>query len=47
MGAKGALYAAKVIAGTAYELLTNPAKTQEIIDEFKAGKVEYTPMYKD
>lgn len=47
VGAKGALYAAKVIAGTAYELLTNPAKTQEIIDEFKAGNVEYTPMYKD
>ena len=46
-GAKGALYAAKVIAGTGYELLTNPEKTQEIIDEFKAGKVEYTPMYKD
>ena len=46
-GAKGALFAAKVIAGTAYELMTNPDKTEEIIKEFKDAKVEYTPMYKD
>ena len=45
--AKGALYAAKVITGTAYKLLTEPAKTAEIIKEFKDAKVEYTPMYKD
>lgn len=46
-GAKGALFAAKIIAGTAYELLTKPEKTEEIIQEFKDAKVEYTPMYKD
>lgn len=46
-GAKGALFAAKVIAGTAYELMTHPEKAEEIIKEFKDGKVEYTPMYKD
>ena len=45
--AKGALYAAKVITGTAYKLLTEPTKTAEIIKEFKDAKVEYTPMYKD
>ena len=44
-GAKGALYAAKILAGTAYELLTNPAKAEEIIQEFKNAKVEYSPMY--
>ena len=47
IGAKGALYAAKVIAGTAYELMTNPGKAAEIIQEFKDGNVEYTPMYQD
>ena len=47
IGEKGTLYAAKVIAATGYELLTNPAKTQEIIAEFKAANVDYTPMYKD
>ena len=46
-GAKGALFAAKVIAGTGYELLTRPEKAAEIIKEFKDGKVEYSPMYKD
>ena len=45
--AKGALYAAKVITGTAYKLLTEPAKTAEIIKEFKNAQVEYSPMYKD
>ena len=47
VGAKGALYAAKVIAGTAYELMMNPDKTAEIIQEFKDAKVDYAPMYKD
>lgn len=45
--AKGALYAAKVIAGTAYKLMTAPEKTAQIIKEFKDSKVEYSPMYKD
>lgn len=44
-GAKGALYAAKILAGTGYELLTNPAKAEEIIQEFKSAKVDYSPMY--
>ena len=47
IGEKGTLYAAKIIAATGYELLTNPAKAEEIIKEFKDAKVEYTPMYKD
>ena len=47
LGAKGALYAAKILAATGYELLTNPAKTEEIIKEYKDLKVDYTPMYKD
>jgi len=45
--ARGALYAAKVITGTAYKLLTNPETAAEIIQEFKNGNVEYTPMYRD
>ena len=45
--AKGALYAAKVITGTAYKLLTDPEKTAGIVQEFKDAKVEYSPMYKD
>lgn len=44
-GAKGALYAAKIITGVGYELLTHPAKTAEIIQEFKDANVKYTPMY--
>ncbi len=47
IGRKAALYASKILAGTAYELLTNPAKTEEIIREFKSANVDYTPMYKD
>jgi aminobenzoyl-glutamate utilization protein B len=46
-GAKGALYAAKVLASVGYELLTNPAKTEEIIQEFKDKKAEYSPMYQE
>lgn len=46
-GAKGALYAAKILAGTGYELLTRPEKTAEIIQEFKNANVEYSPMYRD
>lgn len=45
--AKGTLYAAKVLTGTAYELLTKPEKTAEIIKEFKDAKVDYTPMYRE
>lgn len=45
IGAKAALYAAKIIAGTAYELLTQKETTEEIIKEFKDAHVEYTPMY--
>ena len=47
IGEKATLYAAKVIASTGYELLTNTAKANEIIKEFKDAKVEYAPMYKD
>ena len=47
IGEKATLYAAKIIAATGYELLTNTAKADEIIKEFKDAKVEYTPMYKD
>jgi len=47
IGTKAALYAAKVIAATGYELLTNPTKTAEIIKEFKDANVDYTPMYRE
>ena len=47
VGAKGALYAAKVLAGVGYELLTNPAKAEEIIQEYKDLNIDYTPMYQE
>jgi len=47
IGAKATLYAAKVLAATGYELLTNSAKTEEIIAEFKDANVDYAPMYKE
>lgn len=45
IGTKAALYAAKIMAGTAYALLTRPETAAGIIKEFKDGHVEYSPMY--
>ena len=45
VGAKAALYAARVIAGVAYTLLTEPETTQAVLKEFQDAHVEYTPMY--
>ncbi len=45
VGAKAALYAARVIAGVAYTLLTEPETTEAILKEFRDAHVEYTPMY--
>ncbi len=42
---KSALYAARVLAGTACDLLTQPEKTAKIIEEFKDAHVSYCPMY--
>ena len=47
IGAKNALYAARILAGTAYDLLTQPDTTAEIIKEFKDANVDYSPMYND
>lgn len=47
IGAKNALYAARIMAGTAYDLLTQPDVTAEIIKEYKDANVEYSPMYQD
>lgn len=47
IGAKNALYAARIMAGTAYDLLTQPVVTAEIIKEFKDANVEYTPMFNE
>lgn len=45
IGEKGALYAAKVIAGTAYDLFTNSENVEEVIKEFEATKDPlYEPM---
>ena len=44
-GAKGALYAAKILAATGYELLTHPEKVAEIVEEYKSNHVDYSPMY--
>lgn len=46
IGQKGAFYAAKVIAATAYDLYTRPELRKEIQDEFDAQDREpYAPMY--
>ena len=47
IGAKAAMYAARIIAGTAYALLTQPDTAAEIIKEFKDDAIEYSPMYTD
>ena len=47
IGEKGALFAAKVMAGTAYDLLTNPDKAEAIKAAFEAAKdPSYEPMVK-
>ena len=47
IGEKGALYAAKVMAGTAYDLLTNPEKATAIKAAFEVTKdASYEPMVK-
>lgn len=45
IGVKGALYAARVIAATAYDLLTKPDVTEKIMKEFADHNISYTPMY--
>jgi aminobenzoyl-glutamate utilization protein B len=46
IGQKGAFYAAKVIAATAYDLYIQPELRKEIQDEFDAQDREpYAPMY--
>lgn len=48
IGEKGALQAAKVIAGTAYDLFTRPEVREEIIKEFESVKdISYAPMYEE
>ncbi|MBQ8598844.1 MAG: amidohydrolase [Oscillospiraceae bacterium] len=47
IGAKNALYAARIMAGTAYDLLTQPETTAAIIKEYKDANVEYSPMYSE
>ena len=45
IGSKGALYASKIIAATAYDLLTRPEVTEKIRKEFDDHRPEYTPMF--
>ncbi len=48
IGEKGALYAAKVIAGTAYDLYTKPDIRAQIVKEFKERDTgDYSPMVGD
>lgn len=47
IGEKGAMYAAKVMAGTAYDLLTDPAKAEAVTAAFQASRdPAYEPMVK-
>lgn len=45
LGEKGALCAAQVIAGIAYDLYNKPEVREDILKEFEEKKDEYTPMY--
>lgn len=45
LGEKGALYAAHVIAGTAYDLYTDSKLVAEIKAEFEERAADYSPMY--
>ena len=48
IGEKGALYAAKILAGTAYDLLMKPEWLQKIKKEFEERKdPNYSPMLSD
>lgn len=48
IGAKGALHAAKVMAGTAYDLFTKPDVLAKIQEEFEEMKdPAYAPMYEE
>ena len=47
LGEKGMIYAAKVIAGCAYDLYTDPDKLAAIKKEFEDNKPDYTPMYEE
>ena len=45
IGAKGALSAAQVMAGIAYDLYKKPEIREKIMREFCEKKEDYTPMY--
>lgn len=47
IGEKGALSAAQVIAGIAYDLYTKPEVRETIMKEFLEKKDNYTPMYQE
>lgn len=44
IGEKGMMYAAKIIAATAYDLFTDPEKLKVITEEFQNNKKLYQPM---
>ena len=45
LGEKGALCAAQVIAGIAYDLYNKQEAREAILKEFQEKKDDYTPMY--
>lgn len=45
MGAKGALHAAKIMAGIALDLFQKPEEIEQIKQEFNQHKESYAPMY--
>ena len=47
IGEKGALSAARVMAGIAYDLYQSSETREKILEEFREKKVEYRPMYEE
>lgn len=47
IGEKGALSAARVMAGIAYDLYQSSETREKILEEFGEKKVEYRPMYEE
>lgn len=45
LGEKGALSAAQIIAGIAYDLYNDPGKREAVLREFNEKKDDYAPMY--
>ena len=45
LGEKGMMYAARILAGCAFDLFTKPEAAEAVKAEFESTKADYSPMY--